>query len=251
MKGKNIKKKLKDFSVNVDDIILGDFDAIGELTAKKARGPDSPMYKYGKYFRANYERGILMYYLVRQFKITSFLEVGTGRGYVSFCVAKAMYDSNINGTIITIDPDIEKQGMEEILKYIPQQWWSKIKFAKGVSQAVLPDINENFELVYIDGAHDKESVLHDWTWAKSHFTKFCIFDDYFMSDEKRETMDIKSVVDTINEYDKELIITDRRIFLDDRGLKDSDIDYGQVIVYKDKKLKRFVDSTGVDDWLQA
>jgi predicted O-methyltransferase YrrM len=250
MERKLIGQKLTEFGVDPGSLILGDFDALGEITAKKARSHDSPMYKHGKFFRANYERGILMYNLVKQFKISTFLEVGTGRGYVSFCVAKAMFDFGIPGKIVTIDPDIEKQGMEEILKFIPQEWWSKISFAKGTSQAVLGDMNDNFELVFIDGAHDYESVLHDWTWAKEHFTKFCIFDDYFMSEEKRETMDIKGVVDNISDYDKELIITDRRIFHDDRMVPDDEIDYGQVIVYKESQLKTLSDTTGMSDWLK-
>ena len=43
---------------------------------------------------------------------------------------------------------------------------------------------------------------------------------------------IVALIDEIEGYDKELIIGDRRIFLDDRGKSDSEIDYGQVLVTK-------------------
>ena len=56
-----IKDKLESLGVYVEDICLGDFDVIGEYTAKKNRTPDKKQYRsVGSIFRPNYERGILM-----------------------------------------------------------------------------------------------------------------------------------------------------------------------------------------------
>jgi predicted O-methyltransferase YrrM len=57
----------------------------------------------GKYYRANYERGILLYALVAHFKPTTILEFGTGRGYGSFCMARSLVDHNLPGKIYTMD----------------------------------------------------------------------------------------------------------------------------------------------------
>lgn len=40
MKKNTIHEKLKDLGVELEDVVLGDFDVIGEYTAKKNRSPD-------------------------------------------------------------------------------------------------------------------------------------------------------------------------------------------------------------------
>ena len=47
-----------------------------------------------------------------------------------------------------------------------------------------------------------------------------------------ERIKITKVIDEINDDSKELIIGDRRIFIDDRGYTDDQIDYGQVLLTK-------------------
>ena len=52
-----IQDKLSHFDVELDDVVLGDFDVIGEYTAKKSRSPDKEQYQsVGAFFRPNYER---------------------------------------------------------------------------------------------------------------------------------------------------------------------------------------------------
>jgi len=93
MKVTHIKDKLSQLGRPLETISLGDFDAIGEFTAKKNRGPDNPLYHTtGCFFRPNYERGILIYSLIRHFKVKSYLEIGFGRGYSAFCAVKAFDD---------------------------------------------------------------------------------------------------------------------------------------------------------------
>ena len=43
-------------------------------------------------------------------------------------------------------------------------------------------------------------------------------------------MEVSSLVDSLDYDSKELVIQDRRIFVDDRGWTDDQIDYGQVII---------------------
>ena len=44
MKETMIKEKLVELDVHIEDIVLGDFDVIGEYTAKKNRSPNSELY---------------------------------------------------------------------------------------------------------------------------------------------------------------------------------------------------------------
>mgnify|MGYP000884098037 FL=1 len=53
-----------------------------------------------------------------------------------------------------------------------------------------------------------------------------------MITKKQKDIECARVVDDIKDFKKELIIMDRRIFFDDRKVKDKDIDYGQVLISK-------------------
>ena len=79
MRHVNIKQKLVEMGVALDSVVMGDFDFIGEFTAKRDRHPNDPNYKrFGAFYRSNYERGILIYYLIRQHGLSSMLEIGFG-----------------------------------------------------------------------------------------------------------------------------------------------------------------------------
>ena len=226
-----IKEKLKNIGFELENISLGDFDIIGEYTAKKARDPTSELFKSaGCFFRPNYERGILLYSLVSTFNIESYLEIGFGRGYSSLCVAKAMCDLGIDGKITTIDPALDEDFISNLTKFYPKEWFDKIKFIKGTSSSVMSSVKEEFDLIYIDGDHRYDAVKSDWEMTKNLYKKFIIFDDYHLPGVEQKDIDVASVVDDIDDETKELIITDRRIFFDDRQIADDDINYGQVIL---------------------
>ena len=229
MKKIDIRKKLEEIDFSLDQVSLGDFDYIGEFTAKKSRDRNSDLYKNaGCFFRPNYERGILIYALVSKFKIDSYLEIGFGRGYSALCAAKAMVDNGIDGSVTTIDPNLDEKFLEHISQYFPTTWFKKIKFIKAFSQEAIPNIESSFELVYIDGDYRYEAVKSDWEMLKDRYSKFLLFDDYCQR--KQKDIDCSRVIDEIEDPSKELIVMDRRIFFDDRRMSDDEIDYGQVLL---------------------
>ena len=117
----NIKKvmiheKLKSLGISVEDLNLGDIDQIGEVTAKKKRDPRSDLYKsVGAFYRPNYERGILIYSLIKHYNVKSFLEIGFGRGYGTMCAALAMSE-NGGGKIASIDPNFDQDFLNNLAK---------------------------------------------------------------------------------------------------------------------------------------
>lgn len=234
MKTINVKTKLEEMGVSLDDIIMGDFDAIGEFTAKRQRALDDPNYKkYGAFYRSNYERGILIYYLIRQFNVQSVLEIGFGRGYATMCAAKAFYDLGVAGRIVSIEPNPDENFLKSLAHVFPSEWFNPIHILKGTSAELLPHLQkERFDLIYIDGDHSYEGTKLDWEGTKDKFNKFLLFDDYHLPSKDDPGIKCSQLIDEIEDSSKELIIMDRRMFFDDRRFTDDQINYGQVLLTK-------------------
>ena len=253
MRKLDIREKLEELGTPVSSLSLGDFDAIGEYTAKKTRGHNSDLYKsVGCFFRPNYERGLLIYTLIRKFKLTSFLEIGFGRGYSTFCAAKAFSDSGIRGRIVTVDPNFDQALITRLKSIFPSQWFSMIEFRSGASSSVVPSVEGNFDMIYIDGDHTYEGVKGDWDLCKNKYNAFLLFDDYHLPTKNSgPEIQCAKLIDEIDDKSKELIIMDRRIFFDDRRIPDDKIDYGQVLLSKDFSPTAVKDESHIDEWLNS
>ena len=238
MKIVHIKQKLEELGVSPEGVIMGDFDAIGEFTAKRTRSSDDPNYKkFGVFYRANYERMILVYNLIRQYNLTSMLEIGFGRGAATFAAAKAFHDAGVVGNIVTIDPKFDDRHMQMVQQVFPKEWFGFVKFAQGRSQDVLPTLTESFDLVYIDGDHSYAGTKLDWELTKDKCNKVILFDDYHLPTKEDAGIQCRTAIDEIDWAsagfgDPELIRMDRRMFVDERSYTDEQIDYGQVLALK-------------------
>jgi len=231
MKITHIVDKLKELDCPVESLALGDFDQIGELTAKKSRRPDNPLYKSaGCFFRPNYERGMLIYALIRKFNVKSYLEIGFGRGYSAVCAAMALDAlGDPNGKVTTVDVNMDQNHLQNVARAFPQQWMSRINFVHGKSQEVLQTLDK-FDMIYIDGDHTYDGVKRDWELCRDKWNKVMLFDDYHMPTKTQTDIECAKLIDQIEDPTKELIILDRRIFFDDRRMSDDQIDYGQVLM---------------------
>ena len=159
----------------------------------------TPMYPENELLHSiNYERGILLYALIAKYKPQNVLEIGTAKGYSTLCMAWAMHDHNIPGTIYTIDPTLDTKFEIKIddkinvltttqlwKKIVPREWISKIKPLVGYSGEIMSKYNfPKMNFAYIDGHHVYEAVEHDF-YA---FLNICsndfriLFDDYALSD---------------------------------------------------------------------
>lgn len=256
MKTLKIQQKLEELGVKVSDISLGHFDSIGEFTAKRNREPGNKLFDtVGAFYRSNYERGILIYYLITTGNLDSFLEIGFGRGYATMCAAKAFADLGKTGRITTIDPSLNRDYVQSLARIFPEEWFKGIVFVTDKSEDALPRVPEKFDLVYVDGDHRYDAVKRDWELLKDKWSRHILFDDYHLPTKKEEAIECARAIDEIdwskqNCKEPELLILDRRIFLDDRQLSDDQIDYGQVLV---TKLADTSPNSGnpdfIDEWL--
>lgn len=236
MKKTHIKDKLAELDFPVEMLCLGDFDMIGEFTAKKSRNPESDLYKkVGCFYRPNYERGLLIYSLIRKHKVSSYLEIGFGRGYSAFCASKAMDDAGIDGKVTCLDVKFDQELLKNLTRIFPASWFQRMQFVQGPSSETLdkiPGAPSKFDMIYIDGDHTYEGVRRDWELCKDRWNKVVLFDDYHLPTKSQKDIECAKLIDEIDDPSKELIIMDRRIFGDDRNTKDEEIDYGQVVMVK-------------------
>lgn len=227
----HIKNKLEEIGMPVSSLSLGDFDQIGHHTAYKSRTRGTEQYNnVGCYFRPNYERGLLIYSLIKKNKLKSYLEVGYGRGYSAMCAAFAFSELG-EGKVVTVDPILTEEEINRVGSIFGKQFIDYISFVHARSQDYLPTLEDKFDMVYIDGDHTVDAVRNDWEHTKDKYNKFLLFDDYHKK-EIQADIECSQVIDEIEDDSKELIIMDRRIFFDDRGLPDEEINYGQVLLTK-------------------
>lgn len=247
MRKQLIKEFLAEQKINIEDLELGFFDSIGEFTAKKSREPSHPLYKtVGAFFRPNYERGILVYSLIKKYNLTSVCEIGFGRGYTTMCAAAALCETSADGKVYTIDPNFDENHMKMISQIFPKEWLDRIVFVNGPSPSAFSHeklSNLKWDMVYVDGDHRAPAVEADWAAVKDRWNAFCLFDDYHFPDKEEKDIECAKVIDQIDWQaegciEPVVIIGDRRIFLDDRAWTDDKINYGQCLFTK----KSFLDA---------
>ena len=155
---------LDDFldSIKSPNLKLDDFWTLGKATSLWKNNDH-------KFLKLNFHRGPLLYALIGHLKPKSILEFGTGGGYSTLCMAKALHDFKIDGKIYTIDrdgndekitrsyqlpdditPKENKISNREIWNSIaPCEWIEKIIPLKGSSGTVM-DKNQFENIQKID-----------------------------------------------------------------------------------------------------
>jgi len=217
---------------------------LGDLTALRQD-------KTGRFYRANYERGILLYALVAQYQPKTVLEFGTGRGYGCLCMAWSMEDHNIPGRIYTIDltpadqrftwaidwgdgigPKVETLSRNDVWhKAAPASWLGHINVLTGLSSQVMRACQlPKIDFAFIDGGHGYEAVRHDF-YSVLNGAADCfgiLFDDYApMPDFGIQKLIDKEVAP---HFDATLVYTDRRWTGGARTMV-ADPEYGMVWVH--------------------
>ncbi len=105
------------------------------------------------------------------------LEIGTFTGYSAICLAKGLREG---GSLYTIESNIE---MEDIIKkyFDESEKKDQLELIVGDAIQIIPDLDENFDLVFIDA--DKEEYLKYYKLIKSKIVKggFILVDNVLWS----------------------------------------------------------------------
>lgn len=152
----------------------------------------------------NYAHGKILYSALRQYisrnqenlKNVVILETGTARGFSSLCMAKALNDSKIPGSIITFDvlPHTKKIYWNCVTDHLEGpitrkeliEPWSHlvnkyIIFHQGYSNIELKKVGlQRINFAFLDGAHTYEDVLLEFSIIEKHQKEgdIIVFDDY-------------------------------------------------------------------------
>jgi predicted O-methyltransferase YrrM len=177
----------------------------------------------------NYAHGKVLYSALREYVSNykrldniSILETGTARGFSSLCMAKALFDSGIPGSILTFDVlphkkkiywkciEDHKKGptsREELLKPWEDLVQKYIIFYQGYSDIELKKLGlQRINFAFLDGSHTYKDVFFEFDIIKDQQKKgdVIVFDDY----NKELFPGIVKAVDEICDkfgYDKEII----------------------------------------------
>jgi len=165
---------LRDFH---DDAEKARVMEIGLLTGLKEEA--------GRYFPANFERGLLLREIVRRLKPKRILELGTGRGLGVLCMADQVQSLDYTAELVSVDiiPPAARQNwpicldgqfgtqsrsIEEVWRQSFGQLKPLITLRTGATTATLPAMVKDggkFDFIFIDAGHDVYSVFHDFSYS--------------------------------------------------------------------------------------
>ncbi len=152
-------------------------EEIGNLLGLKSEG--------GELFGSNFERGLILRQILRDRRPRRVLELGTGRGLGTICMADCATSENLGCTIETIDcipsdrlqrwPH-EKNGTPVEEDRALREFWASefpgleraVICHNGATEDVLTKLRAQgavFDFVFLDAAHDLRSVFLDLAGA--------------------------------------------------------------------------------------
>jgi len=144
----------------VNNYILNHIDEESELLARLNR--DTHVNLLQPRMLSGHLQGRILKMFCRMLRPEKILEIGTYTGYATLCMAEALSDTGIIHTI-EIDDELE----DFILKYFNQsEDKDKIKLHIGDALKIIPELNETFDLVFIDADKRLYSEYYDLVFDK-------------------------------------------------------------------------------------
>lgn len=105
------------------------------------------------------------------------LEIGTFTGYATICLSEGLAD---NGIIHTIDVNEELE--ERVQQYFDSsRFSSKIKYHIGDAITIIPQLEEVFDMVFIDADKKSNDVYYDLVFGKVRQGGLIIVDNVLWS----------------------------------------------------------------------
>jgi len=146
-------------------------------------------------------QGLLLTFISKMIKPSSILEIGTFTGYSTICLSQGLAEG---GKLVTIDSNRE-------LESISRQYFKKagielkVEQLTGDAKKVIPELDEQFDLVLIDAGKQDYALYFDLVIEKVNSGGFILADNVLWSG--KVTQDIKdsdtTIIDDFNNKIKE------------------------------------------------
>jgi predicted O-methyltransferase YrrM len=122
------------------------------------------------------------------------LEIGTFTGYSALCMAEGLAE---NGKLITID--INEELHERVSGYFQEAKMDKrIDYRMGNATEIIPQLSENFDLVFIDADKENYSRYFDLVIDRVNLNGFIMADNVLWSGKvlmEKPDKDTRAIID--------------------------------------------------------
>ena len=137
-------------------------------------------------------------------RIDRFLEIGTAVGYSAICFTEFLSE---NGRIDTIERD-EERVKEAKLNIKSMNLMEKIKIYEGDATEILPELNDKYDVIFIDAAKGKYPFFLNQSLRLINddgiiFADNILYKGYVMSDYNKHKQ--RTEVRNLREYIKEVL----------------------------------------------
>lgn len=151
-------------------------------------------------------QGLFLEFVSRMVQPKRILEIGTYTGYSAICLAKGLTD---DGLLYTIDINDELEPMNT--KYFGKAGISdKVKRLSGNAVKLIPEIDETFDIVFIDADKQNYATYLDLVFNKVCKGGYIIADNVLWSGKVAEEKKDKDTL-AIDLYNKQVAGDDRLI----------------------------------------
>lgn len=142
---------MSDFYFNIEEYILDHSDSEDPVLAELNRETNLKILR--PRMLSGHLQGKILEMISKMINPEKILELGTYTGYSAICLAKGLKESGILHTI-----EINDELESFILKYLKKAGLAqKVKLHFGDARKLVPEINEQFDLAFIDA--DKREYL--------------------------------------------------------------------------------------------
>ncbi len=122
-------------------------------------------------------QGRVLSMLMKMIKPTRILEIGTYTGYSALCMAEGLAEG---GELITIDINAE---LEEMVRkhFDASEYANNIKYMLGDAKDIIPTLDGNFDVVFIDADKENYGMYYDMIFDKLAIGGYMIADNVLWS----------------------------------------------------------------------
>lgn len=151
-------------------------------------------------------QGRLLSMISKMISPEKILEIGTFTGYATLCLAEGLRK---NGLIYTIDINVELEDMVR-QNFSKSDYNTQINYLIGDAQKIIPNLNETFDLVFIDADKKNNATYYEMIINKVRPGGIILVDNVLWSGKVLDQSKTDQKTTFINNFN-EMVSLDNRV----------------------------------------